>query len=186
MEATMSTDPIELFRRATEHATRVMDAVRPDQLAAPTPCTEWSVQDLVDHMVGSTEYLLASLAGRDPVPPTGTGAADYRTGVARVLDQLAAPSVLERTCTSPLGFEWTVGQAVAGTFMDNLVHTWDLATATGQDATLDAELVAACTALFFPTMPEMGRAGGLIGPAVEVPADAPPQVAFLAALGRHA
>lgn len=182
----MSTDPIELFRRATAHATRLLADVRTDQLSAPTPCTEWSVQDLVDHMVGSTEYLLASLAGRDPVPPSGAGAADYRAGVAQVLDGLAAPGVLERTCLSPLGFEWTVGQAVAGTFMDNLVHTWDLANATGQDATLDPELVAACTAMFFPAMPEMGRAGGLIGPAVEVPADAPAQVVFLAALGRRA
>ncbi len=181
----MSTDPIELFRRATAHAARVLEGVRHDQPSAPTPCIEWSVQDLVDHMVGSTEYLLASLAGREPAPPTGIDTADYRTGVAQVLEGLAEPGVLERTCPSPLGFEWTVGQAVAGTFMDNLVHTWDLATATDQDATLDPDLVAACTAMFFPTMPEMGRAGGLIGPAVEVPADAPAQVAFLAALGRH-
>ena len=47
-------------------------------------------------------------------------------------------------------------------------------------------LIVHCTAMFFPAMPEMGRAGGLIGPAVDVPADAPAQVAFLAALGRHA
>lgn len=182
----MSSDPIELFRRATEQAAVVMAGVATEQLSSATPCTAWSVQDLVDHMVGSTEYLLASLAGRDPVPPSGVGVGDYRAGVDAVLDGLSAPGVLDRTCLSPLGFEWTVGQAVAGTFMDNLVHTWDLATATGQDATLDADLVAACTAMFFPTMPEMGRAGGLIGPAVEVPADAPAQVVFLAALGRRA
>lgn len=179
-------DPIELFRRATGHAARVMAGVRPEHLGATTPCSEWTVQHLVDHMVGSTEYLLASLAGRQPSPPTGSGLADYQAGIGEVLDGLGAPGVLERTCMSPLGFEWTVGQAVAGTFMDNLVHTWDLATATGQDATLDPELVAACTAMFFPTMPEMGRAGGLIGPAVDVPADAPAQVVFLAALGRRA
>lgn len=181
----MSSDPIELFRRATQHAASVMAVVRADQLDAPTPCTEWTVQALVDHMVGSTEYLLASLAGRQPVPPTRATADDYRAGVAKVLDGLREPGVLDRTCLSPLGFEWTAGQAVAGTFMDNLVHTWDLATATGQDASLDPELVAACTAMFFPAMPEMGRAGGLIGPAVDVPTDSDPQAVFLAALGRH-
>ena len=34
---------------------------------------------------------------------------------------------MQRTCLSPLGFEWPVSQAVAGTFMDVLIHTWDLA-----------------------------------------------------------
>ena len=74
--------------------------------------------------------------------------------------------MLERMCMSPLGFEWPVAHAVAGTFMDALIHTWDLATATGQDASLDPELVDACIAMFLPDMPERGRASGLVGPAV--------------------
>jgi uncharacterized protein (TIGR03086 family) len=86
---------------------------------------------------------------------------------------------------SPLGFEWSVGEAAAGTFMDQLVHTWDLATATGQDTSLDPELVEACIAMFLPEMPERGRAGGLIGPAVEVPAGASAQDRLLAAMGRR-
>jgi uncharacterized protein (TIGR03086 family) len=69
--------------------------------------------------------------------------------------------------------------------MDQLIHTWDLATATGQDSTLDPELVAVCSALFLPDMPEMGRAGGLVGPAIDVPADASPQAKLLGAMGRR-
>lgn len=68
--------------------------------------------------------------------------------------------------------------------MDILVHTWDLATATGQDATLDVDVVDACIALFLPAMPEAGRAAGIIGPAVDIGDDAPPQHRLLAALGR--
>jgi uncharacterized protein (TIGR03086 family) len=86
---------------------------------------------------------------------------------------------------SPLGFEWTVGEATAGTFMDNLVHTWDLAVATGQDPTLDTDLVDACVALFLPDMPERGRAAGIVGPAVAVPEDASPQDRLLGAMGRR-
>ena len=86
---------------------------------------------------------------------------------------------------SPLGFEWPVAHAVAGTFMDALIHTWDLATATGQDASLDPELVDACIAMFLPDMPERGRASGLVGPAVDVPDDASPQDRLLAAMGRR-
>ena len=69
--------------------------------------------------------------------------------------------------------------------MDTLIHTWDLAVATGQDRILDPALVEACVAMFLPDMPERGRAGGLVGPAVPVPADAPAQDRLLAAMGRH-
>ncbi|MEZ5138606.1 MAG: hypothetical protein R2711_07500 [Acidimicrobiales bacterium] len=125
------------------------------------------------------------IPGDEAAPPEGAAPGDLRTGVDACLALFAQSGVLDRTCASPLGFEWTVGQAVAGTFMDVLIHTWDLATATGQDATLDPELVAACTAMFLPDMPENGRAAGLIGPAVEVGADATPQQILLGALGRR-
>ena len=178
-------DPVQLFARATRHAEAVMARLTPDQLAGPTPCSAWTVQDIVDHMVGGTDYLLAALAGARPEPRSGASAEAYRGGVARVLAGLRESGALDRTCQSPLNFEWTVGQAVAGTFMDQLIHTWDLATATGQDATLDPELVAICSAMFLPAMPEMGRAGGLVGPAVDVPADASPQAKLLGAMGRR-
>ena len=90
----------------------------------------------------------------------------------------------ESTCMSPLGFEWPVGQAVAGTFMDALIHTWDLAQATGQDTALDPTLVDACIALFLPEMPERGREAGIVGSAVEVGPAASPQARLLGAMGR--
>ena len=102
-----------------------------------------------------------------------------------MLAGLAEPGALDRTCRSPLGFDWTIEQATAGTFMDNLIHTWDLATATGQDAALDPELVEVCIAMFLPDMPERGRASGLVGPAVLVDADATAQDRLLAAMGRR-
>lgn len=178
--------PVELFRRASSDAATVMACVRPEQLSGPTPSTEWTVQQLIDHMVGGAGYLLASFAGTSPAPRTGASEADYRAGAARALAGLAAPGTLDLTCRSPLNFEWTIGQAVAGTFMDHLIDTWDLATATGQDAALAHELVDACIAMLLPAMPEMGRAGGLVGPAVTVPADASPQVRLLGAMGGRA
>ena len=171
--------PIDLYRSATDRAVTVAEAVRREQLGLPTPCSDWTVQDLLDHLGGGAEYLRAAVAGRVPVPPVGVSAADYRTAVGQVLADVAAPGVMERTCLSPLGFEWTVRDAVAGTFMDVLIHTWDLAHATGQDETLDPALVDACVAMFLPQMPEMGRQAGIIGPAVD------PQAQLLAAMGRR-
>src|SRR5215217_140176 len=178
-------DPVDLYRAATDRAIAVVESVQPDQLASPTPCTEWSVQYLIDHLVGGTEYLLSAAESRQPTQIAGATAADYRRGVTDVLNALRLPGSLERTCTSPLGFEWPVSQAVAGTFMDVLIHTWDLARATGQDETLDAVLVDACTAMFLPEMPERGREAGIVGPAVEVGEDASAQDRLLAAMGRQ-
>lgn len=177
--------PVDLFERATRHAEALMARVTSGQLTGPTPCNEWTVQDLIDHMVGGTDYLRSALAGTLPQPRSGASIDDYRTGVAGAMTGLREPGALARVCQSPLGFAWTVEQAVAGTFMDQLVHTWDLATATGQDATLDPELVAICSMMFLPDMPELGRAGGLVGPAVAVPADASPQATLLGAMGRQ-
>ena len=174
-----------LYRAATARAVAVAEAVDATQLDSPTPCSEWTVQQLIDHLIGGTEYLLAAVDGREPTPLTRTSSADYRCGVDQVLEALQRPGAMQRTCLSPLGFEWPVSQAVAGTFMDVLIHTWDLARATGQDERLDAGLVEACAAMFLPETPKRGREAGLIGPEVAVGDDASPQDRLLAAMGRR-
>lgn len=180
-----ASDPVMLFERATARAAAVMAGVTTGQLAGPTPCVDWDVQQLMDHMVGGTDYLLTALAGEVPPALAGRCVEDYTRGLEQLSIGLRDPGSLDRLCMSPLGFEWPVTQAVAGTFMDALIHTWDLATATGQDASLDPELVEACIAMFLPDMPERGRAGGLVGPAVVLPDDASAQDRLLAAMGRR-
>lgn len=143
------------------------------------------MQQLIDHMVGGTDYLLAAIAGEKSREQSGRSVEDYQRGLEQLASGLRAPGSSNRLCMSPLGFEWPVAQAVAGTFMDALIHTWDLATATGQDASLDPNLVEACIAMFLPDMPERGRASGLVGPAVAVPDDASAQDRLLAAMGRQ-
>lgn len=177
-------DPIDMYRRAIDRAVAVMRTVTPEQLTLPTPCTEWSVQNLIDHMIGSTAYLRGALAGLPPSPSIDSSANDFADGAAAVLSGLAEPGAFERVCMSPLGFEWTIAHAVMGTTMDTLIHTWDLATATGQSAALDPALVAMCIDVFLPEMPERGREGGLVGAAVAVPADAPAAAQLLGATGR--
>jgi uncharacterized protein (TIGR03086 family) len=86
---------------------------------------------------------------------------------------------------SPAGFEWSVAEAAAGTAMDQLIHTWDLAVAIGADRHLDREVVEAVADTFLPQMPEIGRQAGLVGPAVPVPAGASAQDRLLGAMGRN-
>jgi uncharacterized protein (TIGR03086 family) len=178
-------DPVVLFERATTHAVTVMAEVSLEQLSAPTPCADWDVQQLIDHMVGGTDYLLSALSGEPAPQRSGQSVKNYEEGLEQLRIGLRQPAALEQMCASPLGFEWSVGHAVAGTFMDALIHTWDLATATGQDASLDPELVDACINMFLPDMPERGRASGLVGPVVSVPDDASAQDRLLGAMGRR-
>jgi len=177
-------DATEWYARAARRAIDVMAAVPDERWGDPTPCQEWTVQDLADHLAAGAEYLSAACNGTQPREVTGTTAARYRVAVDECLAALREPGVLERACVSPLGFEWTVADAAAGIFMDTLVHTWDLARATGQDSNLDPALVEACVATFLPHMPEMGRQSGLVGAAVDVGPGASAQDRLLGAMGR--
>src|SRR5262245_27565819 len=120
-----------LFDRAAHDAVVLVEQVGPDQGDAPTPCTEWDVHALVEHMGGGTQYLATALGVT--APAAGTDAESYGKAVAVFTDALAVPGALERRCMSPAGFEWSVAEATAGTAMDQLVHTWDLAVAIGAD-----------------------------------------------------
>ena len=78
------------------------------------------------------------------------------------------------------------GEVYAGhRFIDVLIHGWDLAKATGQDATLDPDLVEACWSVINPQM-ELLRGSGMFGDDVEVSDDADSQTKLLATLGRRA
>lgn len=58
-------DAVDLFERATELTLDRLGGVRPDQLALPTPCSEWDGRALVDHLTGGPAYLLGAI-GRRP------------------------------------------------------------------------------------------------------------------------
>jgi uncharacterized protein (TIGR03086 family) len=180
----LNLDPVALYRTAAAGAVDVAGSIGPEQLGSPTPCAEWTVRDLLGHLVGGTEYLRAAIDGTEPEPPGDVTGADLGPGVERVMARLEDPAAVARTCTSPLGFTWTVAEALAGTAMDLVIHTWDLGRATGQDVELDAAVVETCVDLFLPDMPERGRAAGLVGPAVAVGPDASAQDRLLAAMGR--
>ena len=176
-------DPTVLFERAASGAVQVAGQVRSDQWHAVTPCSEWDVTALVAHMVAGTGYLMAAVGG-DP-GPLGVDASSYRAAIDTCVAAIRRPGALELRCLSPAGFEWSLAEAVAGTAMDQLVHTWDLAVAIGADATLDPELAETCVALFVPQMPTLGRAAGFVGPEVPVPSEASAQHRLLGAMGRH-
>lgn len=94
------------------------------------------------------------------------------------------PASASKVLSNPHIGEMALPRAVSRVFTaDVFMHTWDLARATDQDATLDPQRCADHLAGMEP-MDEVLRAGGQYGPKVEVPADADPQTRLIAFIGR--
>jgi uncharacterized protein (TIGR03086 family) len=169
-----------MFERAATSAAEMAGRVTGEQMTLATPCREWDVSALLEHMSGGAAYLMGAMR----VPSDGLRWPDPAV-VTACAEALRRPGVLERRCMSPAGFEWSVAEAAGGTAMDQLIHTWDLAVAVGADRHLDEEVVEAVVEMFLPQMPDIGRQAGLVGPAVPVPAGASAQDRLLGAMGRN-
>ena len=173
-------DPILMYERAATSAAVMAHSVAADQMTLVTPCRQWDVSALLEHMSGGAAYLMDAMG----VPGNGLRWPDPAV-VTACADALRRPGALARRCMSPAGFEWSVAEAAGGTAMDQLIHTWDLAVAIGADRHLDGEVVEAVVDMFLPQMPEIGRQTGLVGPAVLVHAGASAQDRLLGAMGRN-
>ncbi|MGH3385005.1 MAG: TIGR03086 family metal-binding protein [Nocardioidaceae bacterium] len=165
--------------------------VRDDQWDAVTPCSEWTVRDLVNHVAGEDRWMVPLLRGRtiDDVGDTLDGdlLGTEPAAAARTAAEDAVAEVLARVPEGgkvhlSYGDE-TVEEYVMQVAADHLIHGWDLAAATGGDTSLDATLVAEVSR-WFVDREELYRSGGAIGPRRSAADD--PGVALLAAFGRDA
>ena len=184
----------EAFDRTVASTAGIVKTVRHDQAGAPTPCTEWRVQDLLNHVIGTlwlSEALFSDRAPRYPMAPGGLPGADlagqdpaaaYAEASAAAL-AAAMGDTLTRMHATPLGD--MPGPALAGfTTLDILVHGWDLAKATGQPAALDDTLAAHVLAFAEQAITPDTRAPR-IGPALPAAVDAPLTDRLVAFLGRQ-
>jgi uncharacterized protein (TIGR03086 family) len=178
-----------LYRRTVETWTDRVLTVGPEQWAAPTPCAEWDVRALVNHVVGEdlwTEPLMrgatiedvgdrldGDLLGPDP-RETALDAAERAT---RAVTEALPTRGQVHLSYGDEDMEEYVGQLAA----DHLVHAWDLAVATGGDAELDQDLVIEVAA-WFAGREEIYRSAGVVGPRAAAGGDA--QSGLLASFGR--
>jgi uncharacterized protein (TIGR03086 family) len=152
------TEPFEglpqRYALASAEFETVLRLTAEDQWELPTPCAEWDVRLLVNHMVrgnlnyaalvrGGTAERFLRLRDRDALGTDPLTA--YRGSVRECAAAFTEPGALDRSVDHPLG---RIGarQALAVRVTDVAVHTWDLARAVGADDRLDASLVAWITA----------------------------------------
>ena len=186
-------DTRPLLSKALDQVTWLIEAVEVADLVRPTPCSEWSVRDLLSHLV-AIDTRIAHVAGGGhfaEVPTSVTGIADYgwadawRAGLVTVRNSVGGPDVLGRTWQHPAG-DMPGFQAIAIYASEFAVHGWDLARALGRDAELDQSLAAALVGPMAGALPAQPRNLPQIpfGPVVEVPADAAPYARLVGWVGR--
>lgn len=183
------TIPVDLEPAARRMA-RLIEGTPDDALARPTPCTDYTVADLLDHIGGSALAFQAA-ATKHPLEggPSGDGAnlpPDWRTRIPRRLSDLAEAwrDPAAWTGMTAAGGVDLPGEVAGVVALDELViHGWDLAMATGQPAGYDGPGLDAVLAMVQQF--RGGGAEGLFGPEVPVPADAPLLDRILGLAGRH-
>jgi len=175
-------DLIDRYEEAANGFTARLDAVTDDQWASPTPCTDWDVRELVDHVITIQRQIPEGLGvtGDDGADAQATWKAVHESA----LTVLHEPGVLERTMRGMRGNEVPVEMALIPRLSDLHVHTWDLARATGGDERLSPEVAAIVLERLKPN-DEALRKSGSFGPKVEPPPDADAQVELLCFLGRR-
>lgn len=141
-------DPRPILDRAIATGGLVIAGVQPEHLTDPTPCTDMNVRALLAHLVGVLDRVAALGNGKEPFAVIETPVPDdrwsdaWRESGARAADAWSDDAVLER----PMALPWIKGsgaEVLASYFSELTVHTWDLATATGQQPDWDDTVVAA-------------------------------------------
>jgi len=176
----------DLIARAAAPLLEIVHNIKPADLAAPTPCPDWDVRALVNHLLHWGPSLEGA-ARKEEVPPAENTRADWAEALAaqvsRTVDAWAEPSAWEGT--TRMGGPTDLLAALVGGMVatEFVVHGWDLARATGQQPTWDDDLIAFVHDEVAKTAAQ-GREMGVYGTEVPVPADASLLDRTLALTGR--
>lgn len=181
----------ELTGHALHGLEKIITGVQADQLDAATPCTQWTVRDLLTHTVAvNTKY--TGIALGDPwepgVPVVDLGndpARAYHDTIEPLLAAWKQPGALQRQLDSPAGRK-PAELALWIHLRETLVHGWDLAAATRQRACFDNKMVQASLAHAQQLDPApAARPAGLgFANAVDTPTGAQPITQLAAFFGR--
>lgn len=176
-------DPLAQFEQLGPVLGAVIGDLRPDQLDEPTPCAEFTVRGVLEHMIGGATQFAAAYRGEAPPAPNfDDPIAGVQSALGDLASSISAPGALDRTIHAPFG-EVDGASFARFVVLDGLVHGWDLAIATGQDYDPPAALVAGASAFAEQTLDPL-RDGQTFKNAVEPTPHATPIERLAAFTGR--
>jgi uncharacterized protein (TIGR03086 family) len=179
---------------ATRALARLVTGVRDEQLNAPTPCTEASLGDLLDHVDGLSLAFTAAATktpldgGQAPFADAARLGSDWRS---RIPDRLAALASAWRDEAAWTGMTQAGGVDLPGEVAgivgldEVIVHGWDIAVASGQTFSGEPQLLEAAYGFVQSAVARNPQGSpGLFGPPVPVPDDAPLLARLIGLTGR--
>ncbi|MFI0217547.1 TIGR03086 family metal-binding protein [Streptomyces lydicus] len=189
---TDDTDPwpdgvVDAFTRVQDTVGNIVRATAPDQFGLPTPCKDWTVRDLLDHLVWEN-IIWGGLA--QGTSPTNGHAEDhlgdnhiaaFETAASQARDAFRQPGMLDRPFGPASG-----RRVVEQLLVELLVHGWDLATTLGHDRNLEPDIARAALPVVREIYGDLPRtAGGSFASAQPAPEHAPALDHVAAFLGRR-
>lgn len=173
-------EPIEQLRVIMPTLTATVDGIDASQMYDPTPCSDFTVHDVIDHMIvlgGSFAFWFRGEQAPELNAPPVYGrvpAAEFRKVMDDLLAAVQSSGAMERMIDTPMGE--MQGDAFARLVaLDGLIHGWDLASSTGQELDLPIEVIAAVDDFAHEAIGPETREGG----AFKAPAVAPPDASQL-------
>ena len=184
-----SFEALERSRGEFERRLRLIDTSDWDR---PTPCTEWTVRDVANHVVGGCRRYTMFLHGATADETDATRAVDHLGddpvgAFTRLADEMTAafqePGALDRIAHHPDG-DRSGALLLEMRIMDFALHAWDLARAIGSDETLDPDLVSRLWDVLSPMAGDLAASGRFKAAEGDPPEDAPLQLRLLHLTGR--
>jgi uncharacterized protein (TIGR03086 family) len=185
-------DTTERYRRALDHYTRLVHQIGHDQWGLATPCADWDVRALVNHLTSENRWVDPLLAGRT-IAEVGSSLDGDLLGPDPVAawDEAASAAAgsVERTRLQAVVHisrgDVPAAEYLDEVFLDLVIHGWDLARAIGADETIDPEFAELIYARCAP-LEDLLKATGVFGPKGSPPEGADLQTKLLAVFGRVA
>jgi uncharacterized protein (TIGR03086 family) len=162
----------------------VVSAITPAELDNKTPCAEFTVRGVLEHMIGGATQFAAAFRGQTPAAPDLSDVlGSFGPALGALGEAMHSVGALDRDVEAPFG---TVPGETFARFvvLDGLVHGWDLATATGQSYEPSDELVGAVEAFGQTAIPPL-RDGVTFGAEIAPAASATPIERLAALTGRQ-
>ena len=182
-------EPIEQLAHIVPTLNALVDRIEPSQLNDPTPCENFTVHDVLDHMIvlgGTFAYWFRGEEAPEIKAPPVYGrvpAAEFKSAMNDLLAATQSPGAMDRTIAAPIG-EMPGSSFARFVAFDGTVHGWDLATAAALTYELPAEVVTAVDGFARAALSDDMRDGDTFKNEADVPESATPLERLVAFSGR--
>lgn len=182
---------LEILEESQRAAREVLVAVESEHLDQPSPCEDWDVAQLINHLVGTQWYFASAITGApldsaDQDVARGDFVAAFDAAAAKAIEAFSEPGLMQRTLDLPFG-QLTGAQFLNFAALETLAHAWDVAFATDQDTDLTPATATSLLDQARRSVPPEARggSGSAFGPERSAPAGSPPADQLAAFLGRQ-